>query len=169
MLKRTHMCGDLRKQHVGETVVLAGWVNTYRDQGKGLLFIDIRDREGMSQIVFDLEDAPDIVEEAQSVRREDVIAIEGEVRERVGGANPRLETGEIEVMATKLEVLSPSNNPPILPDEHDAEKISEEKRLKYRYIDLRRPKMQAILRRRFEVTRTITSARTASWRSRHPS
>ena len=154
MLKRTHMCGELRIDHAGQTVTLAGWVNTYRDQGKGLIFIDLRDREGLIQVVFDLEDVDEhVVTEARSLRREDVIAITGLVRKRVGDPNPRLATGEIEVMATKLEVLNKTETPPILPDEHDAQKIAEEKRLQYRYIDLRRPRMQHILRRRFEVTR----------------
>ncbi len=154
MLKRSHMCGELRPDHVGQTVTLAGWVNTYRDQGKGLIFIDLRDREGLIQVVFDLEDVDEhVVTEARSLRREDVIAITGPVRKRVGDPNPRLATGEVEVMATKLEVLNKTETPPILPDEHDAQKIAEEKRLQYRYIDLRRPRMQQILRRRFEVTR----------------
>ena len=153
MLKRSHMCGELRSNHVGQTVTLAGWVNTYRDQGKGLIFIDLRDREGLIQVVFDLEDVDEhVVTEARSLRREDVIAITGPVRKRVGDPNPRLATGEVEVMATNLEVLNKTETPPILPDEHDAEKIAEEKRLQYRYIDLRRPRMQQILRRRFEVT-----------------
>ena len=154
MLKRSHMCGELRSDHAGQTVTLAGWVNTYRDQGKGLIFIDLRDREGLIQVVFDLEDVDEhVVTEARSLRREDVIAITGPVRKRVGDPNPRLATGEVEVMATKLEVLNKTETPPILPDEHDAQKIAEEKRLQYRYIDLRRPRMQQILRRRFEVTR----------------
>ncbi len=148
------MCGELRSDHTGQTVTLAGWVNTYRDQGKGLIFIDLRDREGLIQVVFDLEDVDEhVVTEARSLRREDVIAITGPVRKRVGDPNPRLATGEVEVMATKLEVLNKTETPPILPDEHDAQKIAEEKRLQYRYIDLRRPRMQQILRRRFEVTR----------------
>ena len=134
MLKRTHMCGELRTTHVDQTVALAGWVNTYRDQGKGLLFIDLRDREGLTQIVFDLEDAPgEVVTAARALRREDVIAVGGTVRARVGGPNPRLATGDIEVMATELEVLNKTDTPPILPDEHEAEKIAEEKRLQYRY------------------------------------
>ncbi|MEE8155966.1 MAG: aspartate--tRNA ligase, partial [Phycisphaerales bacterium] len=154
MLKRTHMCGELRIDHDGQTVTLAGWVNTYRDQGKGLIFIDLRDREGLMQVVFDLEDVDEhVVTEARSLRREDVIAVTGPVRKRVGDPNPRLATGEVEVMATKLEVLNKTETPPILPDEHDAQKIAEEKRLQYRYIDLRRPRMQQILRKRFEVTR----------------
>ncbi len=115
MMKRTHMCGELRPDHVDQTATLAGWVNTYRDQGKGLIFVDLRDREGMTQIVFDLEDVDEsVVSESRSLRREDVIAVSGLVRQRVGGANPKLATGEIEVMAQKLEVLSKTATPPIL-------------------------------------------------------
>jgi aspartyl-tRNA synthetase len=158
MLKRTHMCGELRSGHIDEIACLAGWVNTYRDQGKGLIFIDIRDRTGLTQVVFDLEDAPDaVVAAARELRREDVIAVRGPVRERVAGPNPKLETGTIELMATELEVLNRTDTPPILPDEHDAEKIAEEKRLQFRFIDLRRQRMQEILRLRHEVSR---SART---------
>jgi aspartyl-tRNA synthetase len=149
MLKRTHRCGELRTDHVGQTVTLSGWVNTYRDQGKGLIFIDLRDRDGMTQVVFDLEDVDEaVVTESRSLRREDVIAVTGPVRQRVGGVNPKLATGDIEVMAQQLEVLSHTENPPILPDEYEAAKIAEEKRLQYRYIDLRRPRMQEILRTR---------------------
>ncbi|MHC4108900.1 MAG: aspartate--tRNA ligase [Planctomycetota bacterium] len=154
MLKRTHMCGELRPDHTGESVTLSGWVNTYRDQGKGLIFIDLRDRTGLTQVVFDLEDAPEsIVSEARSLRREDVIAVQGPVRKRVGESNPRLATGAIELMAQELEILNKTDTPPILPDEHDADKIAEETRLRYRYIDLRRQHMQQILRTRYEATR----------------
>jgi aspartyl-tRNA synthetase len=147
------MCGSLRQQDCDQTVTLAGWVNTYRDQGKGLIFIDLRDRDGMTQVVFDLEDADEhVVREARALRREDVIAIRGIVRSRVGGANPRLPTGQIEVMATDLQVLNKTDNPPILPDDHEADKISEDVRLKHRYIDLRRPRMQEILNVRHKVT-----------------
>lgn len=154
MLKRTHMCGELRETHIGTEAVLAGWINTYRDQGKGLIFVDLRDRDGMTQVVFDLEDAdPQTVEAARQLRREDVVAIRGTVRRREGKANDRLATGAIELMAVQLEVLAKTDTPPILPDEHDAERIAEEKRLQYRYIDLRRPRMQQILRVRNQVAR----------------
>jgi aspartyl-tRNA synthetase len=159
MLKRTHRCGELRTDDVGQTVTLAGWVNTYRDQGKGLIFVDLRDRDGMTQVVFDLEDVDEsVVTESRSLRREDVIAVTGLVRTRAGGVNPKLVTGEIEVMAQQLEVLSHTENPPILPDDYEAAKIAEEKRLQYRYIDLRRPRMQEILRTRhraMQVTRSF--------------
>ncbi|MCZ6834223.1 MAG: aspartate--tRNA ligase [Planctomycetota bacterium] len=153
-LKRTHMCGKLRATDDGQTAILAGWVNTYRDQGKGLIFVDLRDRSGMTQIVFDLEDvAEEVVTLAKALRREDVVAIKGLVRMREAGANPKLTTGEIELAAVELEILNKTENPPILPDEHDAEKIAEEKRLAYRYIDLRRPRMQEILTTRHKLTR----------------
>jgi aspartyl-tRNA synthetase len=146
------MCGDLRVDHVGETVTLAGWVNTYRDQGKGLIFVDLRDREGLAQVVFDLEDVDQAtVAASRALRREDVIAVRGAVRRRAGGTNPKLATGEIEVMAQTLEVLNKTETPPILPDDYEADRIAEEKRLQYRYIDLRRARMQRILRLRHET------------------
>jgi aspartyl-tRNA synthetase len=154
MLKRTHTCGELRPSHIGQTVTLNGWVNTYRDQGRGLSFIDLRDREGLTQVVFDQEEvAPEVVAEARTLRREDVIAISGTVRKRVGDPNPKLATGDIEVFAQKLEILNRTETPPILPDEYEAGKIAEETRLTYRYIDLRRPQMQKTLRMRHEVAR----------------
>ena len=151
------MCGELRTNHVGETATLAGWVNTYRDQGKGLIFVDLRDRDGITQVVFDMEDVDEsVVEASRALRREDVVAVSGLVRQRVGGENPKLATGQIELMAQHLEVLSKTETPPILPDDYEADKIAEEKRLQYRYIDLRRPRMQAILRTRH---RTMQAAR----------
>jgi len=154
MLKRTHFCGQLRPVHAGHSVTICGWVNTYRDQGKGLFFIDLRDKEGLAQVVFDLESsADDVVNAARALRREDVIAVQGIVRLRAGGANPKLATGEVEVVVERLEVLNKAETPPILPDEHDAEKINEETRLRYRYIDLRRPRMQHILKTRSRITK----------------
>jgi len=154
MMKRTHMCGELRAENIGQNVVLAGWVNTYREQGKSLKFIDLRDRAGLTQIVFHLEDAgQDVIDAARKLRREDVIAVMGLVQRREGGPNPKLDTGEIEVHASRLQVLNETDVPPILPDEYEAQKIAEDKRLQYRYIDLRRPRMQQILRIRNRVTR----------------
>ena len=153
MLKRTHRCGELRTDNAGEQATLMGWVNTYRDHSKGLVFIDIRDRTGLTQVVFDLEDVPaEVVERAQGLRREDVIAVEGEVRPRDGGLNTKLATGNIEVLAKKLEILNKSEPPPMLPDEHEAENVNEEVRLRNRFIDLRRPRMQEILSLRSRVT-----------------
>jgi aspartyl-tRNA synthetase len=154
MLKRTHYCGHVRPEQIGSTVVVCGWINTYRDQGRGLVFADLRDREGLVQIVFDSEGTPEsVVQEGRALRREDVVAVKGVVRRRVGGSNPRLATGEVEVVATQLELLNKTEPPPILPDEHDAEKIAEETRLRNRHIDLRRPRMQHILRTRSRVTK----------------
>jgi aspartyl-tRNA synthetase len=154
MLKRTHTCGQPRAEHAGQTITLCGWVNTYRDQGKGLVFLDLRDREGLCQVVFDLEDVPaDVVSAARGLRREDCIAVRGTLRKRAGDANPRLATGEVELLATEIEVFNKAQDLPILPDEHEAGKINEETRLKYRYIDLRRPRMQQILRTRYKVTK----------------
>ena len=154
MLKRTHMCGQLRETDTGSNATLCGWVNTYRDQGKGLVFIDLRDRSGLTQIVFDQEDVPDdVMELSRGLRREDVIAVSGTIRIRDGGPNPKLDTGSIELVGLVLECLNSTENPPILPDDHEADKIDEEIRLRHRYIDLRRPRMQSILGLRSEVTR----------------
>lgn len=153
MLKRTQYCGQLRPSHAGQTVTLCGWINTYREQGRGLFFIDLRDKEGLAQIVFGTEstDAA-LIESARGLRREDVVGVRGTVRLRTGGANPKLASGEVELVAESLEIFNKAENPPILPDEHDAEKINEETRLKYRYIDLRRPRMQHILKTRSRIT-----------------
>src|SRR5690606_19883253 len=111
MLKRTHTCGELRESDVGRTVALAGWVNAYRDHG-GLIFIDLRDRYGITQLVFDREDVPEsLIEQADRLRNEDVIAASGVVRVRVGGENPKLATGKVEVVVKQLEVLNKTENP----------------------------------------------------------
>ena len=153
MLKRTCTCGDPRKGNSGETITLNGWVNTYRDQGKGLVFIDLRDRYGLTQVVFDAEDSPkEVMEIGTTLRREDVIAVQGTVRVRDGKPNKKLSTGEIELVAKEIEVINRTAKLPILPDDHDADNIGEEHRLKYRYIDLRRPNMQKILKLRHQIT-----------------
>jgi aspartyl-tRNA synthetase len=150
MLKRTRNCGQLRLEDSGLKVVLAGWVNSYRDHGN-LVFIDLRDREGVTQIVFNPETQPEAHKIARSIRCEWVIAIEGFVEPRGEGMeNPKLATGEIEVSVEKLEVLNVSKTPPFEVD--NAEKTAEETRLAYRYIDLRRPAMQQKLRIRHKVT-----------------
>ncbi|HEY8665849.1 MAG TPA: aspartate--tRNA ligase [Tepidisphaeraceae bacterium] len=156
---RTHACGQLRSSDVARSVMLAGWVHNYRDHG-GLVFIDLRDRDGLTQLVFD----PDICgqavhDEARKLRSEWVISVSGAVRERgldargKSLANPRMATGEIEVAAKALNVLSISPTPPFLPDEHET--VHEEHRLQYRYIDLRRPEMQQTLRTRHRVTKIM--------------
>ncbi|MBM4107764.1 MAG: aspartate--tRNA ligase [Phycisphaerae bacterium] len=154
MLIRTHTCGQLRDAHVGQTVRLNGWVNAYRDHGR-LIFIDMRDRTGVSQVVFDPETGAGaaVMEAADRLRNEDVIAAEGTVRVRIGGENPKLATGKVEVVCTKLEVLNKTENPPFLPEDPGAggKLPNEELRLKHRYIDLRRPRMQQILGVRHKV------------------
>lgn len=151
---RTHTCGQLRKADVGKTIKLAGWVHSYRDHGN-LVFIDLRDREGLTQLVFD----PDACgkahhDESRKLRSEWVISVTGEVAAR-GAAmvNPKLPTGEIEIRVKDLEVLSVSPTPPFTPDEHET--VSEEKRLTFRYLDLRRTDMQTNLRTRYLVTKIM--------------
>jgi aspartyl-tRNA synthetase len=163
MLKRTHRCGALRPADIGQTVVLCGWVNTYRDQGRGLIFCDLRDREGLCQVVFDLAQVPPaVIEVARGLRREDVVAVRGTVRARAGAPNVKLATGEIEVVATEVEVLNKTATPPIIPDEYEAERIAEEVRLRYRYLDLRRPRMQQILATRSRITKLARDYFTAN-------
>lgn len=159
MLLRSHTCGQLRDENVGNTVTLNGWVNSYRDHGN-LVFIDLRDRYGLTQVVFDKEDMPAaLVEQGSKLRSEDVIAVQGRVRTRQGGPNPKLATGNVEVVASNLEVLAKTDNPPFLPEDPTADgkiKLSnEELRLTYRYIDLRRPSMQRILSTRHKLYQTV--------------
>ncbi len=153
MLKRTHTCGQLRSQHVGQDVVLTGWVNAFRDHGQGLVFIDVRDRDGLTQFVFEKDSVSgDLVETASKLRGEDVIAAKGTVRVRAGGGNPKLATGEIEVVVSDLEVVAKSDVPPFSPSDED-NLPGEELRLKHRYLDLRRPKMQNFLRTRHRIAK----------------
>jgi len=154
MKTRTHDCGALREEHVDQTVTLAGWVNNYRDHG-GVIFIDLRDRAGITQIVFHPE-AAEAHALADKLRNEDVIQIVGKVLARGTDdkgkslTNPKLETGAIEVEAHELEILNKAQTPPFTPDE--ADRTGEETRLRYRFIDLRRPKMQQMLKTRSRVT-----------------
>lgn len=144
MLRRTHTCGEIRESHIGQTVALNGWVNSYRDHGN-LIFIDLRDRSGISQLVFDKEDVSQaILDAADKLRNEDVLAVRGPIRARTGGENPKLATGKVELVVQELELLNKTDNPPFLPDDM-LQLPNEELRLKYRYIDLRRPAMQKIL------------------------
>lgn len=151
---RTHTCGALRKDHIGQEVRLAGWVHSYRDHG-GLVFIDLRDREGLTQLVFDADlCGKDSHELARALRSEWVISVTGKVTGRGEGLeNPKLATGAIEVRVTKLDVLSQSPPPPVSPSDKDL--ANEERRMTYRYLDLRRPDMQETLRVRYEVTRVM--------------
>jgi aspartyl-tRNA synthetase len=157
---RTHSCGQIRKTDVGQTVKLAGWVHNYRDHGSVVL-IDLRDRDGLTQVVLD----PDICgtavhEEARKLRSEWVISVSGTVADRgidpktgKTRVNPKLLTGEVELIAKSMDVLSVSPTPPFTPDEHET--VSEEKRLAHRYLDLRRNEMQQTLRVRARVTKLM--------------
>lgn len=151
---RTHTCGELRKEHVGQEVKLAGWVNVYRDFGK-LVFIDLRDRDGLTQLVFDVDlCGPAAHEQARALRSEWVVSITGTVTSRGEGfTNHKLATGEVEVRVKQIEVLTQSPTPPF--ELHEAEKVNEERRLQYRYLDLRRPEMQQTMRTRYQVTRIM--------------
>ena len=151
---RTHTCGQLRKSDVGKDVKLAGWVHSYRDHG-GLVFIDLRDRDGLTQLVFDADDCgKPTLEEARKLRSEWVISVAGKVAARDANVvNPKLPTGEIEVRVTSLDVLSISPTPPFTP--HETETVNEEKRLQYRFLDLRRQEMQQTLRTRYRVTKIM--------------
>ncbi|HNW07460.1 MAG TPA: aspartate--tRNA ligase [Verrucomicrobiota bacterium] len=152
-MKRTHHCNELRPAHIGRAVTLEGWVHSRRDLG-GLIFIDVRDREGRTQTVFDPSDLPPpLFEQAAGLRSECVVRISGKVRARPDGTNnPRISTGEVEVLASGLEVLNPAEVLPFPVDEPEvAAKVNEELRLKYRYLDLRRPEMTRNLRLRSKV------------------
>ncbi|PYI87144.1 MAG: aspartate--tRNA ligase [Verrucomicrobia bacterium] len=152
-MKRTHHCTELRPAHIGHTATLNGWVHSRRDLG-GLIFIDVRDREGRTQTVFDPSVLPkDIFERAASLRSESVVSVIGKVRQRPEGTNnPKIVTGEVEVAATELEILNQADVLPFPVDDPEAAaKVNEELRLKYRYLDLRRPEMSHHLRLRSKV------------------
>jgi aspartyl-tRNA synthetase len=152
-LRRTHMCGELRSEQTEAQVVLLGWVNRRRDLGN-VIFIDIRDRSGMTQLVFDKGDNAAAHEKASNLRSEYVIAAIGKVRRRdPDTVNKNIATGEIEVTVDELKLLNESKLPPFLPSE--AGSLNEEMRLKYRYIDLRRDKMQANIQLRHDVALAI--------------
>ncbi len=149
---RSHYCGELNESHLDQNVLLYGWVHRRRDHG-GVIFLDVRDREGVAQVVYD----PDTVESfaiAEDVRNEFVIKIEGRVRLRPDGTvNPDMPTGKIEVLGKELEILNTANTPPIQLDEHVD--VHEDLRLRYRYIDLRRPEMTEKLLFRAKVSNTV--------------
>ena len=144
---RSHYCGQVNESHIGQEIEVCGWVHRRRDHG-GVIFIDLRDREGLLQVVFD-PDRPEIFAEAERIRGEYVLAIKGLVRPRPDGTvNPNMATGQIEVLAHELTTLNSSETPPF----HHDENANEELRLTYRYLDLRRAEMLANLRLRHKVT-----------------
>ena len=140
-MKRTHHCGELRAAQIGQKVTLAGWMHVRRDLG-GIVFIELRDRGGNTQVVFDPQHNKASWELAQSLRDEFVIAVDGAVRKRPAGTeNPKMVTGEVEVLSHHLEILNPSDTPPFQIDESGGAQAGEDLRLQYRYLDLRRPVM----------------------------
>lgn len=152
-MKRTHHCNQLRPEHAGQSVSLAGWVHSRRDLG-GVIFIDVRDREGRTQTVFDPSDLPkDVFEQASALRSECVVCVSGKVRLRPEGrTNPKILTGQVEVAVSELQVLNVADVLPFPVDDPEAAaKVNEELRLKYRYLDLRRPEMARNLRVRSKV------------------
>ncbi|MCI0461411.1 MAG: aspartate--tRNA ligase [Gemmataceae bacterium] len=161
--QRTHTCGELREAHVGQTVTLNGWVNTYRNQGK-LVFIDLRDRYGITQVVFE-PDRPGLVAQARQLRSEWVVALKGRVTHRLPNTeNPSLATGQIEVKADELTVLNECPTPPFevfaitkedVRKKVDEDLAGEELRLQYRYLDLRRLELQRILALRHRMNKVI--------------
>jgi aspartyl-tRNA synthetase len=158
VLKRTHTCGQLRATDVGSRVRLCGWVRSYRDHG-GVVFIDLRDREGITQVVFDLPQGDSPAEKARyelarSLRDEWVISIAGKVRPRgEGRENPKLPTGQVEILGDEVTLLNRSDTCPFEPDEFSS--VSEETRLRYRYIDIRRPEMTRALMLRHQICKAM--------------
>lgn len=151
-MMRSHYCGQLNKSLDGQEVTLCGWVNRRRDHG-GVIFFDVRDREGLAQVVFD-PDRQETFAKADRVRSEYVVKITGKVRPRPEGTvNPNLASGEIEVEGIELEVLNASETPPFVLDEHT--EVSEETRLRFRFLDLRRPEMANKLKLRASITSSI--------------
>jgi aspartyl-tRNA synthetase len=155
-LQRTHTCGELREAHVGQTVTLNGWVNTYRDHGV-FVFIDLRDRYGLTQVVFEPERGQELFAAAQDLRSEYVLAVKGKVVQRLPGkANPDLATGMIEVKAEEMVVLNRCPTPPFEVTEFPGDELAnEDLRLQYRYLDLRRPTLQRTLALRHRVNKVI--------------
>lgn len=146
---RTHHCNELNESHIGQTVSLIGWVNSARDHG-GVIFIDLRDREGLTQCVFRPEEGVEVAALSHTLRDEDVVRVTGKVAKRLEGAdNVKMATGSIEVVAGKLEIV---NKADVLPFQLDKELSNEDIRMKYRYLDLRRPRMAKNIRQRSKIT-----------------
>jgi aspartyl-tRNA synthetase len=147
---RTHHCNELRPEHIGMNVTLSGWVNSARDQG-GVIFVDLRDREGVTQIVFRSEENPEAAQASHKLRDEDVLQITGTVVKRLEGtSNDKLATGEVELVVSDMVIL---NKAAVLPFQIDKEISNEDLRLKYRYLDLRRPRMNRNLRTRHRAVK----------------
>src|SRR5437764_7727792 len=147
---RTHDCNTLRKAEIGKQVTLAGWVNVSRDHG-GVIFIDLRDREGLTQVVFRPEENAELAKEAHTLGNEDVVQVSGRVAARLPGTeNPKLATGDIEVVPNRLRIL---NRADTLPFPIDAEIHNEDLRMTYRYYDLRRPRLARNLRLRHQIAK----------------
>lgn len=152
--KRTYYCGEIRASHIGEEVVMKGWVHTRRDHGN-IIFIDLRDRTGLCQVELDPQHMSDkFFERAHGIRNEYVLAVKGKITERPEGTvNPKLVTGQVELKATEFEILGTSRPLPFRLDEYAS--VGEEVRLRYRYLDLRRPEMQNIIMNRAKVYRIV--------------
>src|SRR5690554_4029729 len=148
---RTHHCGQLRIEHVGQEVELSGWMDTKRDFG-GMTFIDLRDRYGIVQLIFNMETDEDLCLQARKLGREDVIQVKGKVRER-SNKNPDLPTGDVEVVVDTITVLNKSKLPPFT-IENDTDG-GDDLRMKYRYLDLRRPVLQEQIKFRSKLTIAI--------------
>ena len=147
---RTHDCNSLRKSDIGRQVTLAGWVNVTRDHG-GVIFIDLRDREGLTQVVFRPEENAELAKQAHTLRGEDVIQVSGTVAARLPGTeNPNLATGDIEIIPSELRIL---NRADPLPFPIDAEPQNEDLRMTHRYLDLRRPRLARNLRIRHRAAK----------------
>ncbi len=152
-MKRTHYCGEITKEHIGEVVTLQGWLQKRRDLG-GLIFIDMRDRFGLVQVVADPDISKEALEVADKARNEYVISVTGKVVERADNQkNDKLATGEIEIQAEEIEIINEAKNPPFMIE--DVSDVSEDVRLKYRYIDLRRPKLARTFQLRSDVTKAV--------------
>src|SRR5216110_1601182 len=150
IMYRTHDCNSLRKTDIGKDATLAGWVHVSRDHG-GVIFIDLRDREGITQVVFRPEENAQLAQEAHGLRSEDVIQVSGKVATRVPGTeNSKLATGDIELIPTRLQILNRADD---LPFPIDAEIHNEDLRLTYRYYDLRRPELSRNMRIRHRVAK----------------
>lgn len=151
--KRTHYCGELRSEHIGQEVCLMGWAHRRRDHG-GLIFIDLRDRTGLAQLALDPDRDLEAHTKAERVRNEFVVAVRGKVSPRPDGTvNPKMPTGEVEIEISELRILNEAKTPPFMLN--DFNEVAENVRLKYRYLDLRRESIQSNLIMRHKVAQTV--------------